>query len=124
MGAWPGAGYPDDPEGDAVEFKGPGWLCYPHSTAIVNRSPCYGRPCLFESTILTIPDSIVDVTGQSGWEENGVQHLAKNAEGMLGLEEDNRRRLGKEGEERYLKYAAKFAVDGRPETTFRSYDRA
>lgn len=112
MGASPGSGYPDDPIGDAAFTDAGGWLCYPHATNIVNRSPCYGRPCLFETTISSLPGYPV------------VEHTAKTAEGMLELEEENRKRLGAESEERYLKYAAKYAVDGRPETRYRSFGRS
>lgn len=112
MGASPGSGYPDDPIGDAAFTDSGGWLCYPHATNIVNRSPCYGRPCLFETIIPTLPGDPV------------VEHTAKNAEGMLELEENNRRRLGAKVEERYLNYSAKYAVDGRPETGLRSFGRA
>lgn len=112
MGASSGSGYPDDPIEDASYADAGGWLSYPHATDLVNRSPCYGRPCLFETTVSTLPGYPV------------IDHTAKTAEGMLELEENNRKKLGAEGQERYLKYAAKYAVDGRPETRFRSFGRS
>jgi hypothetical protein len=66
---------------------------------------CFGRPCVFETTIALLP--------------RNVNHSGGHARGMLDLEEQNLRVLGND-KVHYLSYPPSFAVDGKPETAFRS----
>lgn len=110
-GVWPTYGYADYPAPDSSNWKGSSSDESPRTTPITNRSPCYGRPCLFETTVSVLPDAFADIR-------------APNVESMLDVEEKNRIFLGPEGENHYLEHAAKYAVDGKPETSFRSYHRS
>jgi len=66
---------------------------------------CFGRPCLLETTIALLPIN--------------ANHSGDNARDMLDLEEQNLRVIG-DDKAHYLSYPPSFAVDGKPETAFRS----
>ena len=68
-------------------------------------SPCLGRPCLFETNVALLPTSI--------------KHSCERAQDILDLEERNLRILGDE-KMHYLSYPPSLAVDGKPDTAFRS----
>jgi hypothetical protein len=72
-------------------------------------SPCLGRPCsrpcLFETNVALLPTTI--------------KHSCERAQDMLDLEEQNLRILGDE-RMHYLSYPPSLAVDGNPDTAFRS----
>ncbi|KAI0275142.1 hypothetical protein BC834DRAFT_851333 [Gloeopeniophorella convolvens] len=76
----------------------------------LDLAACFGRPCLFETTIPLLPESIV--------------HSRDRAQDLLALEEDNLRALGEDNKIHYLSYPPSFAVDGRPDTAFRSFQNA
>lgn len=67
---------------------------------------CFGRPCLFETTIALLPGDI--------------KHSCESARDMLDLEEQNLRTLG-DNKMHYLANPPSLAVDGRPDTAFRSF---
>lgn len=69
------------------------------------RVACFGRPCLFETTIALLP--------------RDTKHTCDRAQDMQDSEEQNLRILG-DDKLRYLSSAPSLAVDGRPETAFRS----
>jgi hypothetical protein len=76
--------------------------------SIVRRrglAPCLGRPCLFETNVALLPTTI--------------RYSCERAQDMLDLEEQNLRILGDENMQ-YLSYPPSLAVDGKPETVFRS----
>lgn len=66
---------------------------------------CFGRPCLLETTIALLP--------------RNVNHSGEHARDMLDLEEKNLRAIG-DDKAHYLSYPPSLAVDGKPETAFRS----
>ncbi|KAI9452542.1 hypothetical protein BJY52DRAFT_1292214 [Lactarius psammicola] len=66
---------------------------------------CLGRPCLFETTISLLP--------------NEIKHSCERAQDMLDIEERNLRILG-DKMVHYSSYPPSFAVDGKPDTAFRS----
>ena len=66
---------------------------------------CFGRPCLFETTIALLP--------------NEIQQSCERAQGILDLEGHNLRVFG-DDKMHYLSYPPSFAVDGNPDTAFRS----
>jgi hypothetical protein len=68
-------------------------------------APCVGRPCLFETNIALLPITI--------------KHSCERAQEMLDLEEQNLQVLGDE-KMHYLSYPPSLAVDGKPDTAFRS----
>jgi hypothetical protein len=69
------------------------------------QAACFGRPCLFETTIALLPDNI--------------QHSCERAQDMLDLERHDLRVL-RDDQTHYLSYPPSFAVDGKPDTAFRS----
>jgi hypothetical protein len=68
-------------------------------------APCLGRPCLFETNVALLPTAI--------------KHSYGRAQDMLDLEEQNLRTLG-DDKTHYLSYPPSLAVDGKPDTAFRS----
>ncbi|KAI9444735.1 hypothetical protein H4582DRAFT_1806162 [Lactarius indigo] len=66
---------------------------------------CFGRPCLFETTISLLP--------------NEVKNSCERAQDMLDVEQRNLRILG-DKMAHYSSYPPSFGVDGQPETAFRS----
>ena len=68
-------------------------------------APCLGRPCLFETNVALLPTTI--------------KRSCERAQDMLDLEERNLRMLGDE-KVHYLSYPPSLAVDGKPDTAFRS----
>jgi hypothetical protein len=68
-------------------------------------APCLGRPCVFETNVALLPTAI--------------RHSCERAQDMLDLEEQNLRILG-ENKMHYLSYPPSLAVDGKPDTAFRS----
>ncbi len=68
-------------------------------------APCLGRPCLFETNVALLPTAI--------------RHTCTRAQDMLDLEEQKLRILG-DDKMHYLSYPPSMAVDGRPDTVFRS----
>lgn len=70
------------------------------------RAAARGSPWVLETNIGLLPDTI--------------SHTSDNVENMLSLEAANRKKLGNEGAEHYVKYALSNAVDIDIETSFRS----
>jgi hypothetical protein len=68
-------------------------------------APCLGRSCVFETNIALLPTAI--------------RHSCERAQDMLDLEEQNLRVLG-DNKTHYLSYPPSLAVDGIPDTAFRS----
>jgi hypothetical protein len=68
-------------------------------------APCLGRPCVFETNVALLPTAI--------------RHSCERAQDMLDLEEQNLRVLG-DNKMHYLSYPPSLAVDGKPDTAFRS----
>jgi hypothetical protein len=81
----------EDSEGSFVQRRG--------------LAPCLGRPCVFETNIALLPTVI--------------EHSCESAQDMLDLEEQNLRILG-DNKMHYLSYPPPLAVDGKPDTAFRS----
>ncbi|THH21210.1 hypothetical protein EW146_g300 [Bondarzewia mesenterica] len=77
---------------------------------MTSRAPCFGRPCLLETTIPLLPDSI--------------SHSADSSVDVLSLEKHNLEVLGEERKDHYLNNPPSLAVDGRPDTVFRSRESA
>ncbi|KAI0308277.1 hypothetical protein B0F90DRAFT_153442 [Multifurca ochricompacta] len=71
----------------------------------LGKAPCVGRPCLFETTVSLLP--------------NDIRHSCEHTQDMLDLEEQNLQILG-DDKMHYLSYPPSFAVDGKPDTAFRS----
>ena len=69
-------------------------------------APCLGRPCVFETNVALLPTAI--------------RHSCERAQDMMDLEEQNLRILG-DNKMHYLSYPPSLAVDGRPDTAFRSF---
>ena len=68
-------------------------------------APCVGRPCVFETNVALLPTAI--------------SHSCERAQDMLDLEEHNLRILG-DNKMHYLSFPPSLAVDGKPDTAFRS----
>jgi hypothetical protein len=68
-------------------------------------APCLGRPCVFETNVALLPTTI--------------RHSCERAQDIMDLEEQNLRTLG-DDKMHYLSYPPSLAVDGRPDTAFRS----
>lgn len=81
----------DDSEGSFVQRRG--------------LAPCLGRSCVFETNIALLPTAI--------------RHSCERAQDMLDMEEQNLRFLG-DSKIHYLSYPPSLAVDGKPDTPFRS----
>ncbi|KAF8506627.1 hypothetical protein F5888DRAFT_1603010 [Russula emetica] len=81
----------EDSEGSFVQRRG--------------LAPCLGRPCVFETNVVLLPAAI--------------RHSCERAQDMLDLEEQNLRILG-DNKVHYLSYPPSLAVDGKPDTAFRS----
>ena len=78
----------------------------PNSLDTAVRTPCVGRPCVLETTISLLPGT--------------VTHSVDSASDILSLEKRNLAAIGTDAEQHYVNFPPSFAVDGRPETVFRS----
>jgi len=81
----------EDSEGSFVQRRG--------------LAPCLGRPWMFETNVALLPI--------------GISQSCERAQDMLDLEEQNLRILG-DNKMHYLSYPPSLAVDGKPDTAFRS----
>ncbi|KAI0314766.1 hypothetical protein OF83DRAFT_1135307 [Amylostereum chailletii] len=73
-------------------------------------APCFGRACVLETTISLLPRSM--------W------HLSQSAGDLLDIERHNAGLLGFKHKKHYTDYPPSHAVDGRPDTVFRSPSNA
>ncbi|KAF9469794.1 hypothetical protein BDZ94DRAFT_1243274 [Collybia nuda] len=72
----------------------------------VSRAPCLGSSCLLETSISLLPD--------------GIKHSVLTADEILALEVSNMELISEEQILHFHAYPPSHAVDGRPDTSFRS----